>query len=313
MELIRNFSDLDLHHHDCVATIGNLDGFHLGHQAVLKQLRCRADELKLPVAVLVFEPQPREFFNPDTAPPRLTRWREKYELLREHGVDQMVCVRFDRELAGLSAKDFVQDLLVEKLAVKHLVIGDDFRFGQGRRGDYDLLYGLSERSGFTVERSESFLIDGERVSSSLIRSALEAGELGVAARLLGRNYSISGRVVHGNKQGKALGFPTANIELRRMKTALKGIFVASVVLEDQSEHPAVAYIGTKPTLGGTRSILEAHLFDYSGDLYGEYIKVEFLKKLRDDKKFDSFDILREQIAIDAQQARDYLSQGLFEK
>ncbi len=305
MELIRNLSDLDTRYHDCVATIGNFDGFHLGHQAVLKQLRTCADDLNLPVTVMVFEPQPLEFFDPDKAPSRLTRWREKYQLLRDHGVDRMICIRFNAQLAALSAEDFVVNLLLGKVGVRHLLIGDDFRFGQGRKGDYDLLCNLSHKHGFKVERSKTFLIDNKRVSSSRIRTALETGDLDQAARLLGRRYSISGRVAHGNKQGRALGFPTANIELRRMKTALKGIFVANVVLQDQPAQPSIAYIGTKPTLGGTRSILEAHLFDFTGDLYGQYIKVEFLKKLRDDKKFDSFEILREQIALDAKMAREY--------
>jgi len=309
MELIRNLSDLQSRYHECVATIGNFDGFHLGHQVVLKQLRSRADELNLPVTVMVFEPQPVEFFEPDNAPSRLTRWREKYQLLRDHGVDRMICLRFGAQLATLSAEDFVVDLLLEKVGVRHLLIGDDFRFGQGRKGDFDLLCDLSQKlskkHGFKVERSETFLIDGERVSSSRIRILLENGDLDQAARLLGRHYSISDRVVHGNKQGRALGFPTANIELRRLKTALNGIFVANVVLEDRSRQPSVAYIGTKPTLGGTRSLLEAHLFDYSDNLYGKFIKVEFLKKLRDDKKFDSFETLKEQIAKDAQMAREY--------
>ncbi len=308
MELIRNLSDLRSRHHDCVATIGNFDGFHLGHQGVLKQLRSRADDLNLPVTVMVFEPQPMEFFDPDNAPSRLTRWREKYQLLCDHGVDRMICVRFDAQLAALSAEDFVVDLLLKEVGARHLLIGDDFRFGQGRKGDFDLLCDLSDKYSFKVERSETFLIDNERVSSSRIRTALETGDLDQATRLLGRPYSISGRVAHGNKQGSLLGFPTANIELSRMKTTLKGIFVANVVIEDQASYPSVAYIGTKPTLGGTRSILEPHLFDYSGDLYGKYIKVEFLKKLRDDKKFDSFEILKEQIAVDAKMAKEYFSE-----
>lgn len=305
MKLIRNLGDLRSRHQDCVATIGNFDGFHLGHQAVLKQLRSRADDLNLPVTVMVFEPQPMEFFDPDNAPSRLTRWREKYQLLRDHGVDRMICIRFDARLAAVSAEDFVVDLLLGKVGIRHLLIGDDFRFGQGRKGDFDLLCNLSGKHDFKVERSETFLIDNERVSSSRIRTAIETGDLEQATRLLGRHYSISGRVSHGNKQGRELGFPTANIELRRMKTALKGIFVANVVIDDQVGHPSVAYIGTKPTLGGTRSLLEAHLFDYADDLYGKYIKVEFLKKLRDDKKFDSFELLKDQIANDARMARDY--------
>lgn len=309
MELIRNLNDLQARKQPCVATIGNFDGFHLGHRAVLSQLRRIADLTDLPMSVLVFEPQPLEFFNPVKAPARLTRWREKYQLLREYGVDRMVCLRFDDRLASLSAEAFVRDLLLDKMAVKHLLIGDDFRFGKGRAGDYELLCELSRRYDFQVERSETFLIDGDRVSSSRIREALQADDLSRAARLLGWNYSISGRVKHGDQLGRALGFPTANIELRRMKTAIHGIFVASVTVDENgtgtAPHPSVAYIGTKPTLGGTRTLLEAHVFDYAGDLYGKYIKVEFLRKLRDDKRFDSFDLLKKQIGEDVKIAKEY--------
>ncbi len=313
MELIRTLRDLESRYHECVATIGNFDGFHLGHQAVLRQLRKRADERVLPVTVLVFEPQPMEFFDPENAPARLTRWREKYQLLRDHGVDRMICLRFNADLASKAAEDFVIDLLVKKVGVRHLVIGDDFRFGTDRKGDYDLLCTLGRGHGFTVEQSETFTLDGERVSSSRIREALKRGDLAQAARLLGRHYSISGRVVHGNKQGKAFGYPTANIELRRMKTALQGIFVANVEVETGSSHPSVAYIGSKPTVGGTRTLLEVHLFDFEADLYRQYIKVEFLQKLRDDKRFDSFEELKAQIESDAARARDYFENTLKKK
>ncbi len=305
MELVRNLNDLQSRFKECVATIGNFDGFHLGHQAVLQQLRRRADALSLPVTVVVFEPQPMEFFDPDNAPARLTRWREKYQLLREHGVDRMICIRFDAELASVSANDFVVDLLLGKVGVKHLLIGDDFRFGQRRKGNYALLCELGAQYDFTVEQSATFLLENARVSSSRIRALIASGDLDAAARLLGRNYSISGRVTHGKKEGRVLGFPTANIELQRMKTALQGIFVAKVVIEGLPDQPSVAYIGSKPTLGGTRSLLEAHLLDFSGNLYGRSIKVEFLQKLRDDKKFDSFESLKEQITIDANKAKEY--------
>ncbi len=309
MELSRKLDVILARQSDCVATIGNFDGLHLGHQAVLKQLRARADALGLPATVIVFEPQPLEFFDPDNAPPRLTRWREKYQLLKEQDVDRMVCVAFNHETAALSAEAFVTDILLNKVGVKHLVIGDDFRFGQGRQGDYDLLCTLGEKHDYKVERSKTFLIENERVSSSRIRKALATDQLEMASGLLGRAYSISGRVAHGDKQGRELGFPTANIELRRMKTVLNGIFIAQVTFGDQSSRPAVAYIGTKPTHGGTRTLLEVHVFDYSGDLYGQYIKVEFLQKLRDDKRFDSFELLKDQIAADAKVARDYFKEN----
>lgn len=313
MELIRNLNDLQARKQPCVATIGNFDGFHLGHRAVLSQLRRIADLTDLPMSVLVFEPQPLEFFDPVKAPARLTRWREKYQLLREYGVDRMVCLRFDDRLASLSAEAFVLDLLLDKMAVKHLLIGDDFRFGKGRAGDYELLLNLSRQHDFQIERSETFLIDGDRVSSSRIREALQADDLALAARLLGWNYNISGRVMHGDQLGRTLGFPTANIELRRMKTAIHGIFVATVTVDEDgaeaSPCPSVAYIGSKPTVGGTHTLLEAHVFDDVGDLYGKYIKVEFLKKLRDDKRFDSFKLLKKQIEDDVKTAKEYFNKS----
>lgn len=303
MELIRHLSDLDTRGHDCVATIGNFDGFHLGHQAVLSQLHELASIHDLPMSVLVFEPQPMEYFRPDQAPARLTRWREKYQLFKAYGVNRMICLRFDASLADMRAEDFIQHLLIEKLRVKHLLIGDDFRFGQARKGDFNLLNTMSVGQ-FSLSQSESFLIDQERVSSSRIRQALEADDLALAARLLGRKYSISGRVVRGEQRGRELGFPTANIELKRMKTALHGIFIAQVDIKGQTglPHPAVAYIGSKPTLGGSHTVLETHLLNYQGNLYGSEIRVEFIAKLRDDKRFDSFEALRTQIDADVRTA-----------
>lgn len=305
MELSRKLDVICTRQSDCVATIGNFDGFHLGHQAILKQLRARADQLNLPVTVIVFEPQPLEFFDPDNAPPRLTRWREKYQLLKEQCVDRMVCIAFNEETAALSAESFVKEILLEKVGVKHLVIGDDFKFGYQRQGDYELLKKLSAENGFAVERADTYMLDGGRVSSSSIREALAAGDIDQAAALLGRPYTISGRIVHGEQQGRVLGFPTANIELQRMKTALKGILITRVHGLGSEPLPSVSYIGTKPTLGGTRTVLETHIFDFNQDIYGQFIKVEFLKKLRDDTKFESFEILRQEIARDTQNARDY--------
>lgn len=305
MELFRNVVNLSAPHLDCVATIGNFDGFHLGHQKILKQLHARSDELGLPIAVIVFEPQPLEFFDPENAPPRLTRWREKYELLKEHGVDHMVCIRFNADVAALEPNNFVIDILLKKVGVKHLVIGDDFQFGQARKGDYRLLKLLGDKHGFEVERAATYMVNDVRASSSAIRQALTKGDLDLAASFLGRKYSISGRVAHGDKQGRQLGFPTANIKLRRMKTALKGILVTQVLGLSEKPLPAVSYIGSKPTLGGTRTVLETHLFDHSDDIYGKSIKVEFLKKLRDDTKFESFEVLRQEIARDTQMAREY--------
>jgi riboflavin kinase/FMN adenylyltransferase len=303
MELIRHLHNLREHHHGCVATIGNFDGVHLGHQAVLAQLKEAAARLGLPTVVILFEPQPQEFFQGPNAPVRLTRWREKFERLDAIGVDRMFCLRFDARLAALSATAFIEEVLVMGLRIRHLVVGDDFRFGKGRTGDYALLETMAGKLGFDLARTRSCCIDGERVSSSRVRQALADGDLDLAQKLLGRPYSLGGRVAHGNKRGRTIGFATANIELRRHKPPLRGIFAAQVLGLSPAYRPAVAYIGPRPVLNGERDILEVHLFDYDGDCYGRYLRVELLTKLRDDKAFDSFEALKQQIALDAERAR----------
>lgn len=294
-------------HRGCVATIGNFDGVHLGHRAVLAQLRAEAHRRGLPAVVVLFEPQPQEFFAPDRVQPRLTRLGEKLALLRAAGVDRVLCLRFDEALAGLSAEDFVLRVLVQGLGVHCLVIGDDFRFGRGRQGDFALLERMGAGQGFDLLRAERFELHGERVSSTRVREALTGGDLALAERLLGRPYAISGRVAHGFRNGRRMGFPTANVELRRPRVALHGILSAYIHGVDDTALPAVAYIGKRPVINGQRDILEVHILDFQGECYGCQVRVEFVEHLRGDMPFDTFDALREQIHLDIRRARASLS------
>jgi len=291
-----------------VLTIGNFDGVHLGHQALLRSLVTKARALALPAAVLTFEPHPLEYFSPANAPARLTALREKLLLLAANGVDQVNVCRFDAAFAAVSAHDFVRSVLIDGLDVRHLIIGDDFRFGTQRRGDFSLLNIVGRQHGFGVEAMSTLALQGQRISSSAVRSALAAGNLRYAADLLGRPYSIAGRVSPGRKLGRQLGYPTANIPMKHRKPALTGVFV--VWVEGLSDHPVpgVANIGVRPTVSKTgRPMLEVHLFDWNRDCYGMHLRVHFLHKLRDEMKFDSFEILTAQIARDAALARDWLA------
>lgn len=307
MELIRYLHNLQGHHQGCVVTIGNFDGVHLGHQAVIAQLRGYAGQLGLPAVVMIFEPQPLEFFSTEMAPSRLTDLRDKIEWLREHGIDRVICLRFHGGLASLTAEQFVERLLVDGLGAELIVVGDDFRFGQGRQGDFQLLKRLGGRYGFDVKATDTLITDGIRISSSRIRECLNGGRLDEAAALLGRPYSISGRVIHGDKRGRELGFPTANIRLKRAKSPLLGVYAVRVLGLDGKIHKAVANIGTRPMFDGGRLLLEVHLLDFSKEIYGEHLHVEFLKRLREESKFDTLEILRAQIASDIDEARSFFS------
>jgi riboflavin kinase/FMN adenylyltransferase len=286
-----------------VATIGNFDGVHLGHQAVLKQTCDKAREMGLPVTVITFEPQPQEYFRPEQAPPRLTRLREKIVALRPHAVDRLLCLDFNHHLANLSAEEFIDKILVDGLGVQYLVVGDDFRFGKDRQGDFEMLVSAGKKHGFEVANTHSFTLGNERVSSTLIRQALAQGDLTRVEQLLGRPYSMCGRVAHGDKRGRTIGFPTANIYLHRKNTPILGVY--AVQMKDVEQYPVngVANIGTRPTVCGTRTLLEVHLFDFNKDIYGAHIEVMFIEKIRDEKRFESFDALKQQIQRDAQQAR----------
>lgn len=305
MELIRGLHNLKPRHRGCAATIGNYDGVHLGHQAVLGQLAQKASELGLPATVIVFEPQPQEYFHPDAAVPRLTRLREKLQALRRFGVERVLCLRFDDTLANMPPDEFIRRILVEGVGVRYLVVGDDFRFGRGRKGDFALLQQVGKKHGFPVVPMLTFNIDGARVSSTRVRAALAAGDLAGAEELLGRPYRMSGRVAHGAKRGRTIGIPTANVYLHRKATPVKGVYVAEVFGLDQEPLHAVANVGTRPTVDGTRGILEVHLLDFDQQIYGRYVHVNFLHKLRDEKRFDSLDELKRNIHLDIDHAREF--------
>ena len=273
-------------------TIGNFDGVHCGHQAMLARLCAEARSRGLASCVLTFEPHPREFFTPRTAPARLTSLREKCELFAAHEVERVHVQRFTRSFAALLPEVFIEKVLAERLKARWLLIGDDFRFGAKRAGDFALLGDLAGRYGFEAEAMPTVTQGSERVSSSAVRAALAAGDLAAAKSMLGRPYSISGRVVHGDKLGRKLGFPTANVQLRHNRPPLTGIYAVRVHGVADVPMPGAASIGVRPTITASgRAVLEVYLFDFSGDLYGEHLRVEFLHKIRDEEKYPDLDAL----------------------
>ncbi len=308
MELIRYSYNLKSRHRGCVATIGNYDGVHLGHQAVLRQLKRHAEVMGLPALVITFEPHPQEFFNADKAPTRITSFREKLEIFKQQTVDRTLCLRFQQSIANLSAEQFIEQTLVGDLSVKRLIIGDDFKFGKNRRGDYRMLRMFGKRLGFDVILTETHRLDGNRVSSSIIRERLQESRFEEAQLLLGRYFSISGRVVHGAKRGRQLGFPTANINLSKRAVPLRGVFAVSVKGADEMTHLGVANLGTRPVFDETKLLLEAHLFDFDKMIYGRHIRVEFFKRLRDERKFSSIDELVDRIGQDINAAREFFGE-----
>jgi len=311
MKLIRGQHNLHPAHQGCVATIGNFDGVHRGHQAVFAELHRRAEALGLPSTVITFEPQPMEFFRPEQAPARLTRLREKLRAIENCGIDRVLLLEFNPALAAMSADDFIAKVLVEGLAVRHLYVGDDFRFGRDRSGDFALLSAAGQAHGFGVENLDSVCHGDCRISSTVIRQALADGDLATAESYLGRPYAICGRVAHGDKRGRTIGFPTMNIDLHRRVSPLRGVFAVRVGGLAADPLPGVANIGTRPTVSGdARYLLEVHLFDFNRQVYGEHVQVTFVQRIRDEKKFDSFDQLKLQIQADAGQAREALGFGL---
>ena len=290
-------------------TIGNFDGVHLGHQALLKELRTTAQARGLPAAVLIFEPHPREFFTPQQAPARLTSLREKLELFATLGVGRVHVCRFNSAFAQMSAVDFI-NALHEKLRAEFVLIGDDFRFGSKRSGDFALIEKIGLQLGFKVQAMHSVLHDGLRISSTAVRAALAEGNLRMAERYLGRNYSISGRVEHGKGLGKKLGFPTANIQLQHNRPPLSGIFVVRVQGEGVPLTQGVASLGVRPTVEQEgKPVLEVHLFDFSREIYNKHLHVEFLYKLRDEEKYPDMETLTRQIALDVNNAKQWFKQN----
>ncbi len=308
MELIRNFAQLRPRHRGCVATIGNFDGVHRGHQTVLQQLVSQAQKLQLPTTIIIFEPQPQEFFSPETAPARLTRLREKLQAMTRYAIDRVLCLRFNANFAAWTAEEFIQRVLVHGLGVQHLVVGDDFRFGHCREGHFMTLQQAGQHQGFTVEKWQTFILEGTRVSSTRIRDALTCGNLQTAKELLGRPYTLCGRVTHGQQRGQRLGFPTANLPLQRRVSPLSGVFAVLLHGLGNPPRPGVANIGTRPTVDGHHLVLEVHLFDFKDSIYGRQVEVEFVQKLREEKRFNTLFDLTQQIQQDVFLAKKILQE-----
>jgi len=289
-------------------TIGNFDGIHLGHQALLTELRAAAQARGLQSAVIIFEPHPREFFTPQQAPARLTSLREKLELFASMDIGRVHVCRFNANFSRMSAADFIH-ALHEKLAARFVLIGDDFRFGSGRAGDFALMEKIGSQQGFSVQAVHSILHGGVRVSSTAIRAALSNGDMRLAQHYLGRHYSISGRVEHGDGLGKKLGFPTANIQLKHNRPPLSGIFVVRVHGEDLPPLEGVASLGVRPTVRQDgKPVLEVHLFNFSSQIYNKHMRLDFLHKLRDEEKYPDMETLTRQIARDVENAKQWFKQ-----
>lgn len=301
MYIVRDLRHIKRFESGCVLTIGNFDGVHLGHQAIIQSVRDKAAALGVPAVVMTFDPQPREFFDKvSSAPTRLSHFQDKVHELKRLGVHTVLRVPFNESFSKISAQAFVKTILVQGLNVHTLVVGDDFRFGYQREGDFALLKKMGEQYSFDVQDSPTFELQGERVSSSRIRKALLESKFDLAERLLGRPYSFSGRVVHGEKLGRTLGYPTANIKLPKSLLPVSGIYAVTC---DGIE--GVASVGTRPTVGGKEHLLEVNLFDFNKEIYGEKLRVTFHAKFRDEENFDSVELMKAQIAKDVQAARAY--------
>lgn len=311
MQLIRGLHNFARHLGACYATIGTFDGLHLGHQAVLARLQQKASAAGLPTAVILFEPHPLEYFNPTEAPRRLTRLRDKLIRLKALKIDIVVCLRFDKRMAALTAEAFVETVLVKGLRIQHLVVGDDFHFGADRTGDYALLATSGKRAGFSVEPTPSLSYDHSRISSTRVRNAISENDFILAARLLGQPYSLYGRVHHGDKRGRGMGFPTINIPVMK-PMVVQGVFAVQVRGINADVLNGVANLGLRPTVNGVRHLLEVYLFDYSDNCYGKNVEVIFCRRLRQEKKFTSLVALQAQIAQDVADAKEYFGK-LYER
>ena len=308
MKLIRGNRYLPKLGHDTIATIGNFDGLHLGHQHLIKHVIKQAKQEQLASLIISFEPTPKEYFMRDKAPARIYTFREKLEYLRAFHPDYFVVLNFNQELANMAAEDFVSQLLVQSLGIKKLFVGDDFKFGCQRRGDIHLLSSMGEKLGFEVTDAKSVMQNTQRVSSTLIREKLIAGEFAQAAELLTRPFTISGKIFHGDRKGRTIGFPTANIFLKRQALPLRGVFAVSAQTANKQWN-GVANIGHRPTVNGTRDQCEVHLFDCDEDLYGQRLSVCFHKKIREEQKFSGLDALMQQITADVAETKHYFSKG----
>ncbi len=311
MRLIRGMTHLQPLKNGCVLSIGNFDGVHTGHQKVIEKLAAIGKVMNLPVIIMIFEPQPLEFFMGEHAPSRLMRLREKVIQFRTLPVDNLLIVKFNIAFANFTAEQFITDFLVNKLSVKHLVVGDDFHFGKARCGNFAMLKEKGQLLGFEVEDTRSFYMKNFRVSSTLIRDALGVGDLSEAKLMLGRDYSVCGRVAQGNMRGRTIGFPTANISLFRKNTPVTGVFAVTMTGIGDKAIRGVANVGTRPTVDdGKKVILETHLFDFNQDIYGKYVEVHFKQKIRDEVRFESFTELKQQIEKDIVVAKQFFETGI---
>lgn len=307
MRLIRDINQTEPLAGGCALAIGNFDGLHRGHQAVIKQLKERAAALDVPAALMTFEPMPLEFFEPDHGPARLSSLREKFEDIRALGVDIWVCARFDWAFAALDARAFMQTLLLDQLRVRHVIVGEDFHFAHERQGDAQQLRAFGATHGFDVAPMAAFSIDGERVSSTRVRGALAAGDVVQARRLLGRPYRIIGRVATGKQLGRQLGFPTANLRMQRRVAPCYGVYAVRVSMPDGGECYGAASLGVRPTVAGRDCLLEVYLLDFDGDLYGQRIEVFFEAFIRPEANFDGLEALTRQMHADVADVRAYFS------
>ena len=306
MELIRGLHNLKKQP-GCILTIGNFDGVHLGHQEILKKLVSKSKKMGLPSLVVSFSVTPETFFGRPKA--RLSSFRDKHLFLESMGVDKHLLIRFNKGFSALSASSFINQILVQKIGVKHCFIGDDFRFGKGRLGDFSMLKAASHENNYTIEKLNSVLLDGLRVSSSAVRNFLTDGNFTGAEKFLGRPFSISGKVAHGDKLGRTIGFPTANISIHRKLSPILGVYSVLVKLKSQT-YNGVCYVGKRPTLGGKKTLLEVFIFDFNEEIYGDYVTVIFKQKCREEKKFESFDELKKQIKKDVEKSRLFFQNNI---
>ncbi|WP_439107224.1 bifunctional riboflavin kinase/FAD synthetase [Congregibacter sp.] len=311
MKLLRGLKGLRPQHRPCVATIGAFDGVHLGHQTVVSQLAEQGRKYDLPTTVVTFEPLPREYLAAESAPARLQSFRERFESLAALGVDRLLCLRFDENLRQMSAEEFADQIFVQGLGVRSLVLGDDFRFGHDREGGFSMMKAMGEREGFDTLSTNTIERGDERVSSTRLRSALAQGDFGTVRACLGRDYEMAGRVIYGRQLGRQIGTPTANIALRRGSVPLSGVFAVRVQGAGLESAPAIANVGVRPTVEeGVRPNLEVHILDGDHALYGQRLTVSFMHKLRDEQRFESVDLLKAQIYQDIEGARAWFASGV---
>tara|TARA_B100001063_G_scaffold223223_1_gene230275 strand:- start:1955 stop:2896 length:942 start_codon:yes stop_codon:yes gene_type:complete len=312
LRLIRNIKNFphDILRDGSILTIGAFDGIHIGHQVLLNEIRKISNKNKLPTIVMSFEPTPAEFFLRSKSPSRLMRFREKYEALEKLGIDIFFCPKFDKKMQNINADDFIRMLLIQKLNIKHLIIGDDFHFARNREGSFDHLERSSKALGFELKKISSVVENDKRVSSTLIRKYLHSGNLAEAARYLGKPFRMSGKVIKGEQLGRKLGYPTANVSINRIKTPIMGIFAVKIYGLSQEPLEGVASLGMRPTFYEKKKpLLEVHIFDFDRDIYGHYIQVDFLHKIRDEEKFVGSEALIEQMHLDSDAAKKVFKQS----